>query len=320
MTRLPQGPLVTIGMPTYNRAATTLPLALASARAQTYPALEIVVADNASSDGTERMMRGLHDPRVRYLRHQQNIRANDNFNFCVEQARGEYFLLLHDDDLIDRDFVESCMHAAASEADVGVIRTGIRVIAQDGTVQREIGNRAEGDDLTSFVHAWFTHATSPYCCNTLLNTEALRAAGGFRSRRLLFQDVLAHVRVAATRRTINVPDVKASVRRHEGNMGSAARIFDWCDDSLELLDAICALLPDQAARLRTDGERFFGRMNYLRVLEVDSLLKRAAAYRTVAQMFPSAQSPLRFAIRHDVRPKLRALRRRLHAGTAAATT
>jgi len=45
--------LVTIGIPTYNRADGYLREALGAALAQTYPHLEILVADNASSDHTD---------------------------------------------------------------------------------------------------------------------------------------------------------------------------------------------------------------------------------------------------------------------------
>lgn len=311
-----QAPRVTIGIPTYNRAASTLPLTLDSALRQTHPDIEILVADNASTDDTARLVQARQDPRLRYLRHSHNICANDNFNFCLEQARGEYFLLLHDDDLVDPDFVDCCLRAAGTTDDVGLIRTGLRVISQDGTVRREIRNRAGGSDLRSFVAAWFAHKTSPYCCNTLLHTATLRDAGGFRSGNALFQDVLAHVRVAATRRTVNVGEVKASVRRHEGNMGSSAAVADWCDDSRELLEAMCALLPDETDWLRPAGEAFFARMNYLRALKLPSWRQRAAAYRTVSRCFRAGPSALRFALRHEVRPRLQALMRRLHLGTA----
>jgi hypothetical protein len=305
-------PLVTIGLPTYNRAGGTLPIALASALAQTYPNVEVVVADNASTDGTSRFVQGLGDPRIRYTRHDRNGSANDNFNFCLAQARGQYFLLLHDDDVIDADFVEVCMRAAAAAGDVGVIRTGIRMISRSGEVRREIANRGHGPALSDFVRAWFDHATSPYCCNTLLNTAALREVGGFGSRHNLFQDVLAQVMVAARLPTVNVPEVKASFREHEGNMGSAARVRDWCEDSQQLLEVICQLLPDQAAQLREEGLRFFARMHYLRVLQLSRLSARPSGYLTVARTFNFAVSPLQFAIRHDLRPKLRLLRRRTH--------
>jgi glycosyltransferase involved in cell wall biosynthesis len=307
-------PLVTIGLPTYNRANSTLPLALASALAQTYPAVEIVVADNASTDGTGEFVRDLHDPRIRYLRHSRNCSANDNFNFCLHQARGTFFLLLHDDDLIDPEFVQDCMEAcrrsAAEAGEVGVIRTGLRLISGDGAVLREIPNRARGAHLSDFVRSWFIHETSPYCCNTLLNTRALKEIGGFDSRHFLFQDVLAQIKVAAIRSTVNVPEVKASFREHQTNMGAAGRVRDWCDDSQQLLDTLCELLPEQATQLRDEGERFFARMHYQRVLQLSRLLARPIDYLTVARTFNFAVSPLRFAIRHDLRPKLRLLKRR----------
>ena len=105
-------PLVTIAIPTYNRAGSYLPVALNAARGQNYPRLEIIVADNASSDDTASFVQGIRDPRLRYLRHQVNIGANRNYNYCLSKARGDYFLLLHDDDAIDADFVDACMKAA----------------------------------------------------------------------------------------------------------------------------------------------------------------------------------------------------------------
>ena len=58
-------PLVTIAIPTYNRAGSYLPVALGSALAQRYPRLEVLVADNASSDETASFVRGITDERLR---------------------------------------------------------------------------------------------------------------------------------------------------------------------------------------------------------------------------------------------------------------
>ncbi len=51
------------------------------------------------------------DERVRYVRHEENIGPNNNFNACLKLARGTYFLLLHDDDRLDPDFAAYCMDA-----------------------------------------------------------------------------------------------------------------------------------------------------------------------------------------------------------------
>ena len=114
------------------------------------------------------------------------------------------------------------------------------------------------------MFAWFRNDTMQYCCNTLYNTQALREIGGLNSRHNLFQDALAQVKVAATHGHAHVAGVKASWRRHGGNAGSAARasLDSWCDDSLELIEAVCELEPQRAPELREAGMRFLCAMNY----------------------------------------------------------
>ena len=104
-------PLVTIGIPTYNRASAFLKRALTSAVNQTYQNIEIVVSDNASTDHTEDVVKGFADPRISYFKQKENIGAINNFNFCLAQAQGDYLLLLLDDDLVDDDFVETYIQA-----------------------------------------------------------------------------------------------------------------------------------------------------------------------------------------------------------------
>ena len=131
--------LVTIGIPTYNRADGFLRHALESVIAQTYRNLEIIVSDNCSRDNTEAVVKKYGDPRVKYIRHNVNIGPLGNSNFCLDQAQGEYFLQLHDDDAIDSDFIETCMKAERRSPNVGVIRTGVRVIDANGDVLHKIG-------------------------------------------------------------------------------------------------------------------------------------------------------------------------------------
>lgn len=118
-------PLVTIAIPTYNRANLYLTQAIESAINQTYPNLEIIISDNCSTDDTEMVIRSFKDPRIRYFRQEKNIGGNNNFNFCLKQARGEYFLLLMDDDLIDSDFIETCMRGLTTIVTMVLFEQGL---------------------------------------------------------------------------------------------------------------------------------------------------------------------------------------------------
>jgi len=279
-------PLVSIAIPTYNRADGYLKQAIASAVNQTYQNIEIIVADNCSNDHTENVVRGFPDSRLHYFRHEKNIGANNNFNFCVEQAKGHYFLLLHDDDLIDSDFAATSMNAADYATDVGIIRTGTRVIDAQGNVLHEYPNMAGGLSTEDFFRGWFASRTSLYLCSTLFNTERLKAIGGFQSPKNLFQDDIAIVQLAAKFGRVDTQHVKASFRRHPGEMTAATKVNDWCEDSLTLLKVMCELVPQESKKMiRDEGMRFFCRINYSRARMVQLPLSRLAAYFRVFKRF-----------------------------------
>lgn len=100
-------PLVTIGIPTYNRPQ-LLRRSLSCVARQDYPNLEVVVADNATP-GEEvaavvDSFRG-RIPSLTYIKHERNIGAVPNMLGLREQARGKYFMWLADDDEISDNYV-----------------------------------------------------------------------------------------------------------------------------------------------------------------------------------------------------------------------
>ena len=95
-------------------------------------------------------------------------------------------------------------------------------------------------------------------CNTLFNTKRLKEIGGFHSKHNLFDDVMAEVKVAAKYNRVDVPEVKASYRHHPQQLAGKRQIANWCEDSLVLLDTICALVPaSKAALVRSEGMKHF---------------------------------------------------------------
>src|ERR1035438_10666701 len=96
-------PLLTIAIPTYNRAGCLKELlSVLADQLKDEPRVELIISDNASPDETpfvvqDFVSRGL---RVRYIRNTQNIGADANFLQCFEQALGKYVWLFSDDDLI----------------------------------------------------------------------------------------------------------------------------------------------------------------------------------------------------------------------------
>lgn len=103
-----KGPLITIGMPVFNGAA-TVAVAIESVLGQTFSDFELVISDNCSTDGTTDICRRYaeQDARIRYIRQDTNIGASPNFRYVVEQARGTYFTWAAADDVRSPDFIET---------------------------------------------------------------------------------------------------------------------------------------------------------------------------------------------------------------------
>lgn len=287
-------PLISIGIPTYNRADGYLCSALRSAVHQTYKNIEIIVSDNCSLDHTEVVVKGFNDPRIRYYRQKTNIGRINNLKFCLEQARGKYYLMLHDDDLIDDDFLSTCMDAVRSHGEPGVIFTGARQIDSEGHVLSAAHNRMGGCSTADFILGWFDNKVPLYLCSTLFHTERLKKLGGFHSKTYLYEDVVAYVRLAAKYGRVDIFDVKASFRRHDSNSGVASHWHEWCEDSLYLLDAMCEAVPEQAARIRERGMSYFCLRNYRYAEGIKSPLKRFLAYLVVYKTFNHSYSLLKY--------------------------
>jgi glycosyltransferase involved in cell wall biosynthesis len=90
-------PKVSVVIPTCNRVS-LLRRAIASVIGQTFQDFEIIVADDASADGTAEMIRGLSDARIKHFRHDENRGVAVARNTAIAHARGEYIAFLDDDD------------------------------------------------------------------------------------------------------------------------------------------------------------------------------------------------------------------------------
>jgi glycosyltransferase involved in cell wall biosynthesis len=103
---------VTIGLPVYN-GAPYLEDALRALCAQSFQDLRILVADNASSDGSAQIIAhwASRDARIRVHRHATNIGALPNFRWVLEHADSPWFMYAAHDDEWSSDCVSE-LHAA----------------------------------------------------------------------------------------------------------------------------------------------------------------------------------------------------------------
>jgi len=180
--------LVSVVIPAYN-AGRFLEEALASVRAQSFEALEIIICDDGSTDDTDVIAQGTGDPRVRYLRNERTLGGYGAMNRGVGASRGEYVAVYHADDVYDRRIIEREVAFLRSHADVGAVFCLDRFIDESGREYGRLGLPRELAGRETFDAALLTESLLRYK-NTFLRTpsamfrrSAFDAVGGFDQQR-----------------------------------------------------------------------------------------------------------------------------------------
>ncbi len=137
-------PLVSVGIPTYNRAR-LLRQAITSVLRQTFQDFEIIVSDDCSPDDTAEVVKRFGDPRIRYHRTTTNLRPPRNWNECARLAQGEFFALLPDDDLWYPEFLAKMVAALQAQPGAGFAQCAYRSVDENLRELRTI--QASATDL-----------------------------------------------------------------------------------------------------------------------------------------------------------------------------
>jgi glycosyltransferase involved in cell wall biosynthesis len=240
-------PRLSIGLPVYN-GGDYLAESIEALLGQSYEDFELIISDNASTDGTADVCQryAAQDPRIRYYRQPHNIGCAPNHNFVIRQARGELFKTASHDDLYGRELLSRCVAALDEYPRVVLAHSWSALIDSSGTVTEVV--------------------------DYPVNTAADRAPERFRS--MLFDgwgdDEGGVIRTAVLRRTplhgsyhfadrtftteiglhgpfYMVPDWLYFRRRHPGQTGATSSVRARC----------ASLDPRRADRLRHPVARLY---------------------------------------------------------------
>ena len=177
-------PRVSIGLPVYN-GENFLAEAIYSILAQTCEDFELIISDNASTDGTSKicLAYAAMDSRIRYYRQLRNRGAIANFNFVYERATGRYFKWAAHDDIIAPTFLERCVDVLEHEPGAVLCFPAISYIDEQSLVQKtvrgdlSIRGQTPVDRLKAFVNQQLERNDIFWAIFGLIRSEALRRSG-----------------------------------------------------------------------------------------------------------------------------------------------
>jgi len=130
-------PKVSIGLPVYN-GERYLREALDSILDQTFTDFELIICDNASTDGTIEICKEYEarDPRISLYLSKQNHGASWNFNRAFHHSRGEYFRWAAHDDKIAPTLLEACVEVLDNNPAVILCYPKTTIIDEEGQTKK----------------------------------------------------------------------------------------------------------------------------------------------------------------------------------------
>jgi glycosyltransferase involved in cell wall biosynthesis len=217
---LPERPLVTIAIPTFNRAS-WLKGCVDSALSQTHANFEVLVSDNASTDETPAVLKEFNDPRLRILRQQSNIGIMPNWNACLAAAKGEFIVFVPDDDRIAPWMLDRCAGLLAQESQlVMVMALNDLHLTGEGRILPPAKSKTLGTGIHEGADIFLEYLRgnlSVQLCSLMMRTDLLRQGGGFANDWPYAGDTAAWGRILMTGRA--------------GLVNESCATFAWHDES-----------------------------------------------------------------------------------------
>ena len=182
-----QSPSVSVCIPVFN-GENYIRDCIQSVLDQEYLNYELLVVDNCSTDDTAKIVKEIDDKRINYIKNVKNIGSVENFNKCIKEAQGEYFVLLPHDDLL----LPNCLKQYVSkfkDKDVGFSYSSIRFVDENGGTKYSKINHPKNKTFSSEeTIADIVEYFVPIQL-AMVRTEILQRLGGFDIKYGLFCDV-----------------------------------------------------------------------------------------------------------------------------------
>ena len=120
---LDKQPLVSVIIVTYNRKRDVVEC-VDSVLRSSYEPIEVIVVDNASTDGTSEKLKDRYGGKIRLIKSSKNLYAAGGRNLGARSAQGEYLLFIDSDNIVDRDMVSNMVQGVMRNKDLAIGMSG----------------------------------------------------------------------------------------------------------------------------------------------------------------------------------------------------
>lgn len=224
----PSNELVSICLPVRN-GADRVEEVVWSVLAQDHERIELVISDNASTDGTEDVCRELaqSDQRIVYHRHPINVGLLNNFVGAMLMSKGTFFRWVGDDDWLAPDCVSRGLAAFAEDERRVLVTTRVAYTGPDGITRTDDtydGRRmASPDPIVRFTEILRLLNESPLLVDPLYGLIRRHPIAAIPRRNMLKEDEVFATKLALAGPWGHIPEVLAHRQTRTEHITAIAR-------------------------------------------------------------------------------------------------
>lgn len=288
-------PRVTVLMTVYN-GMPYLPQAVESILGQSLEDFEIVIIDDASTDGSVACLEQYADPRIRLFRNDHNIGQAHSLNRGLALCRTPFVARLDQDDVCLPDRLQQQVSLLERRPDVHVVGTWVYYLSADGRKRSLVGMPVE--DYGAFLGTLFTYATPFGHPTVMFRRETVLERGGYDTSFAPCEDYALWCDLALNRcGAVSLPHPLVMLRLH-GQQQSKTRLALQQQQARRAHEALVTTLhpgreaPLVSALLRMD-ESFWERCG--------SIAEVRAALTALDGTLAAARQSLRLSSREEAR-------------------
>ncbi|MDA3780762.1 MAG: glycosyltransferase family 2 protein [Bacteroidales bacterium] len=149
---------------------------------QTENDFELIILNDASPENVPEIVGSYKDNRISYFFNEQNVGAEkvvDNWNKCLSKAKGEYFLLMGDDDVLEPNYLSNFLDVIDQNAEYNVFHCQTIIINSTGEEIAKTPKLPNYESTLVFMSQRIVNSRPQYISDFVYKTEVLKGIGGF---------------------------------------------------------------------------------------------------------------------------------------------
>ena len=237
-----RAPGVSVCVPSFNYAR-FLQSCIDSVLRQSYTDFELIVVDDASHDESVRVIGANHDPRIRFVSHDERRGAIQTWNHCLAMARGDYVSFLCADDLFLSGKLQFQVAALDANPSIGLVHAD-GFWADESATRECLFSTVFPDDLRTYLSEDHVSPAPQglrllaagynyiHLSNAMIRRDCIEDIGGFSPYFPYAADWYCWLRIAARHSVAYLARPLAVYRRHSRNLTRAMQrsgqdLLDW---------------------------------------------------------------------------------------------